>query len=47
MYTRCPMHEQTHTFTQTTNTAVLMVWSAPEHANDIHYANVYKSEPTI
>ena len=24
-----------------------MVWSAPEHANDIHYANAYKSEPAI
>lgn len=39
------MHEHTHTHTN--NTAVLMVWSAPEHANDIHYANAYKSEPTI
>ena len=46
IYSHTHTHTHTHT-SQTTNMLVLMVWSAPKHANDIHYANACKSEPTI
>lgn len=43
MYAQC-IHTHTHTHLFM---SVLMVQSAPEHANDFHYANVCKSDPTI
>jgi hypothetical protein len=41
-YTYMHMYVYTHLFM-----SFLMVQSAPEHANDFHYANVCKSDPTI
>lgn len=45
---RTQTHVYPHTWTHThLFMSVLMVQSAPEHANDFHYANACKSDPTI